>query len=992
MTYNAKITTKSIIETAISYGKSVVKAPIHARNFIRNRPQTAKRIAKVSIALTLAVGLTLPRIFNKRYGRNPFLLGTIAIYLFPVKTVGGQLFSSLIGITGILLGLAYANLVLFLARLIQNSHPEHIDDPRRAFLWSALALGAFGCGYVRSKIARSYLGINFFMVVNMFALIRGVDHFGPQFHAFFYVMIMGAGVSMLVSIALWPEDRGGTLKRDTIKSFEQIKQALVEIRRPIHTGVCDEVNTAGIKSAETALGMSLQEDNYEISFSRVDSKALVPISKGLQRLNSTCRIFNSAMRRKHRVRNQRPLAQCSLDTNSDEVRKAFDSIFNSAAELLDAMTSRVEELYRGETSNITRVDHADFLQKFTELNSLITADVRERRINTYRDLEDAACTDQINTTALDVLHIIQEMSETIGLMNPTSRLISLIPRVFRQSAYERSHPRNCYNTDQVDGISRFDTMSRARSLMPPEESYVYSDATTKFRRARIWVADRIRSVQNSRHIKYGIKLMVVMSLLSLPAFLYDWYEWYDSMRAQLAMISALVTMETTRGMTMRTAGMKLCGAVLGACLAWVVREAALENAYAEIGLTAPVGILIGYLVTHQRWAKSGTVCALSYNLILGVATVFKENGHVRDVFARRLLTLPIGLTVATFVHVVLWPYHARAELVKSLGSSLDWLHHLLFAIEASEEHPSLQAKFDSMAQKVCNHSAFASSLLPITHYEVSLGGHWPYQRFENIVNKIFDIRDIILGADTSGDPTLALHQQISRSCERSRAKLLASLCNDLLVISHTLSARLFLPRHSSHSMAVLQEYTLQILSQVSNWSPSQYADVGRLADLVYEIDLLREEVDELTGETQCPKNGLLPQLSFVVRKSRPGTPMTPRARKSMSRDISRDRSVITRDPSRDRSIGDITIAGTGNDSPTTSTFTSGNGKSVMWGREIGRGVEREIEGEKERSERGRQRERRDTDDDSNSGNSNNEKPNYNEKEWNDNKKGDDNNV
>jgi uncharacterized membrane protein YgaE (UPF0421/DUF939 family) len=103
------------------------------------------------------------------------------------------------------------------------------------------------------------------MVVNMFALIRGVDHFGPQFHAFFYVMIMGAGVSMLVSIAFWPEDRGGTLKRDTIKSFDEIKQALVEIRRSVHTGVCDEVNTAGIKSAEAALGMSLQEDNYEIS-------------------------------------------------------------------------------------------------------------------------------------------------------------------------------------------------------------------------------------------------------------------------------------------------------------------------------------------------------------------------------------------------------------------------------------------------------------------------------------------------------------------------------------------------------------------------------------------------------------------------------------------------------------------------------------------------------------------------------------------------------
>lgn len=39
------------------------------------------------------------------------------------------------------------------------------------------------------------------------------------------------------------------------------------------------------------------------------------------------------------------------------------------------------------------------------------------------------------------------------------------------------------------------------------------------------------------------------------------------------------------------------------------------------------------------------------------------------------------------------------------------------------------------------------------------------------------------------------------------------------------------------------------------------------------MNLLREEVDELITETQCPKRGLLPQLSFIVKKSRPPTPV-----------------------------------------------------------------------------------------------------------------------
>lgn len=253
------------------------------------------------------------------------------------------------------------------------------------------------------------------------------------------------------------------------------------------------------------------------------------------------------------------------------------------------------------------------------------------------------------------------------------------------------------------------------------------------------------------------------------------------------------------------------------------------------------------------------------------------------------MTLPVGLLVATVVHLALFPYHARDELVKGLGASLDWLHHLLFAIEAADEHPSLPPKFDAMARTAAAHVAAARSLLPATHYEVSLGGHWPYQRFERIVDKMADVIAIVVG-HRPADPILAVHlrRRRERACHRSRARLLASLCNDLLVVSHTLSARLFLPRHDSVSSSVLHHHLLDLLAQAQaqqaraqQQQPPQpphhgsYDHVGRLADLVGEMSLLRREVDELTAETQCPKNGLLPHLSFAMRKSRPATPATP---------------------------------------------------------------------------------------------------------------------
>lgn len=83
-----------------------------------------------------------------------------AIYLFPTRTVGGQIVHSIIGLLGILSSLAYVNFVLFIANVIQSDTENYIRPPRRIFLLIAFGCAAFGCGYLRSKKLKSYLGIN----------------------------------------------------------------------------------------------------------------------------------------------------------------------------------------------------------------------------------------------------------------------------------------------------------------------------------------------------------------------------------------------------------------------------------------------------------------------------------------------------------------------------------------------------------------------------------------------------------------------------------------------------------------------------------------------------------------------------------------------------------------------------------------------------------------------------------------------------------------
>ena len=52
-------------------------APRALYTYLRNDPQTCRRIIKTSLALIAALGLTLPKELARILGEHPFLLGTI---------------------------------------------------------------------------------------------------------------------------------------------------------------------------------------------------------------------------------------------------------------------------------------------------------------------------------------------------------------------------------------------------------------------------------------------------------------------------------------------------------------------------------------------------------------------------------------------------------------------------------------------------------------------------------------------------------------------------------------------------------------------------------------------------------------------------------------------------------------------------------------------------------------------------------------------------
>ncbi|CUS14951.1 unnamed protein product [Tuber aestivum] len=863
---------KSVVEPA-GLGFNAYLALQRLGKYLLNPPRRHKRAIKVSLSFTMAIAFTLPPLFAKFLGTNPFLLGTVAIYLFPLKTIGGQLASTGVGLLGVMCGLGYANLVLLLSRLIQSTNAHNIIVSRRAFLWSAFVFLAVGCGYVRSKYPRAYLATIFTMVVNMFALINGINDFDACFNNFFFVMVFGACVSLVVCFLFWPEDHSHRLRDDVIAGLREAQNVMQSLRRAMEFSFGQEADIAAFKESHVNISATLEETNYELSVTRVDPAVFVPLNTSIARMLSLARAFNSAMRRRHRLHTHihfrfEDLADKELGIstatpcegagpNSMNSKLAFELAFASAFELFGDMTLRIEELYSGKEI-VSTIEYEKLANRIDNIREKLVAEVELRTVSGPHELEGAAFMDQVNTVLLDMLEVVKDTARAISCIE--KRRISLVL------------PRKLYTAEE----SSEDDDSARHAVSEGDHGLVLLlGSTSALDRFRIYLADKLLAFRGSRHIKYGAKFAVVMGVISLPTYISDWNVWSKDLRVEWALISAMLVMETTRGMAFRTVGMKLAGAIMGGLAAFLVMQVGQGVIYVTIALSFLTGLGVGLLVQHPKFAKVGRVLALAYNIILGVATIFPDQETIPSAFARRILTLLVGGAIAISVHLTLFPFRSRSALTKALSHSLDWLHHLVFAIEASGEFPMLKERFDDMVKKARGRVNFAKAMLPATRYEISLAGHWPYERFERIQEKVVDVTVLIVG-ENAAEP--AMSKVSGGGGGKLRLKLLASLCNDLLVISHALGTRLFMPRNESLSTYVLDEYQTNLSTKIADGDPScpyrrNFADLGRLADLVYEMNLLREEVDELIAETQCPRKGLLPHLSFVIKKSKPSTPM-----------------------------------------------------------------------------------------------------------------------
>lgn len=255
---------------------------------------------------------------------------------------------------------------------------------------------------------------------------------------------------------------------------------------------------------------------------------------------------------------------------------------------------------------------------------------------------------------------------------------------------------------------------------------------------------------------------------------------YADVRGHWALVFAMVVMEITRGLLIRSALMKAVGSLCGGLLAAIIYTLGTlgdqKNVALMTCLTFPCAMGIYNIALNPRVGKAGMVAALAYNLVLGTGYVTEQPWLA---YLKRTATQLVGILVACVVTVLISPYHARREIKLEICSGIDEL--------AASYHECARGEYATVRAipRTKTRLFYAQELLKLTKYEPSLKGGFPREVFGEIIDDI-----LVLVDQLSNLQKVSEHNEIGLALPNpALTRAHSSAARDLYLVSHALASK-----------------------------------------------------------------------------------------------------------------------------------------------------------------------------------------------------------
>ena len=344
-------------------------------------------------------------------------------------------------------------------------------------------------------------------------------------------------------------------------------------------------------------------------------------------------------------------------------------------------------------------------------------------------------------------------------------------------------------------------------------------------RWRIRVSHAIKSVKQSIHIRYALKLAGGVALLSLPSWLSDARRWFQDERGVWLIVTYIWVLETSTGATVQVSLYRAAGTIAGALwalLAWYIGNEGNRYAVGVFIILAEVPAC--YFIIYTKHAQSlGLVFALTQSVILFVPLMPVIDSPVRSVVHIALVRgyqILLGVAAAFLVNIFIWPLHARVYLIRTV-SHITWQCSTLYLSLARQmlNHgvtiaPETKRKFDKLEDSIQAALTASRTYLDMTHIELSLIPK-PTHTLSLLIKTLQRIADLLLLLRKCREVALGIIQkEACFNVLNLRKELVSSILLSFWVIGQSLRTKERLPQFLPSCRSALEDLTEAMREQI----------------------------------------------------------------------------------------------------------------------------------------------------------------------------------
>ncbi|KAI8145876.1 Fusaric acid resistance protein-like-domain-containing protein [Fennellomyces sp. T-0311] len=218
------------------------------------------------------------------------------LFSHPGRTMGAQVDTTIMAVTGIVLAILYSFAGLAASVSYNVNHDNYSVNPVGLTANAIfLVCGIFGAQLLRQMWPKFFFFSLHFMIVQIFTFTMGINELEIPYMLpveYGIALIIGCGVSLVVNLLIWPEtamDGLGRALRDTmISSKDMLDMITKQFFLDPHVELLpfNTIDEAADKMRKNMSKMrtAYKEAKYEISYTRVRPQEMLNIRKSLERI------------------------------------------------------------------------------------------------------------------------------------------------------------------------------------------------------------------------------------------------------------------------------------------------------------------------------------------------------------------------------------------------------------------------------------------------------------------------------------------------------------------------------------------------------------------------------------------------------------------------------------------------------------------------------------------------------------------------------------